>query len=772
MSGGPQPTPGVSLPFGATVTILFSDIRGFTEYTEQYGDEAAYRVLRQHSALVHKEIEAFGGRVVKTQGDSFMVYFTTARAAILCAIGIQRLVGEETVGQQDTRIAIGIGINTGEPIQEGGDFFGSTVNLAARICASAGAGQVLISETTRYVAGRIEAVDYVDRGLRELKGFHEPQRVFEVSWGSPETRESVGGQVSRELRAELGALAERFSRLGAEMLDTSQAMREAGPPPSDGLARQLATLSTAFAEFRARLVQRAASLGVDAGTPEGIVTLVDAEPILAAIQQAEGRRSVETAAAAAVAEHKHKLEVAVQRALSVLTRVLIVGHRDDKVFHPLLECQAKASDLRLKLSRALSGESDFTVQRVEEAILPFADLLTLVVGRENLDDEKFTKIEDSVSRAFGRPLSLAATRGRLYIEGIESPVRRAASAAAPAGAPAGAAQAAPPAQAARDEERKEPAGAARGAEAPPASTPEPEVTVPPADPRGAAVRWWAEASEAWRTWKTSGVATAHALRAVIAKHPYLLAVPLRRSPEYDEGRLARDYFLLLEHVENVSPTFIRTALDGAVAAAGGSTDAGALEPALYELLVVRGRLRETYPEFVRDVMIASIPMPGVSLDGSITEHDDATVVVRWVRGTSGAGAEDEQRLTQQKDRVTEHRFVVTAAPLTARFLAVRRGDLKEPRDVEVHVTVAGEPSDAAWILTLRSDHMMQAPPKRHTPPVTALPGLGKHYGGLWISVFNTDPVTDREFSIAVAVRPEVRMAGVSRPSVFGAPGPR
>src|SRR5262245_10586307 len=769
MSGGPQPTSGVSMPFGATVTILFSDIRGFTEYTEQYGDEAAFRILRQHSALVHKEIEAFGGRVVKTQGDSFMVYFTPARAAILCAIAIQRLVGEETVGQQGTRIAIGIGINTGEPIQEGGDFFGSTVNLAARICAAAGPGQVLISETTRYVAGRIEAVDYIDSGLRELKGFQEPQRVFEVNWGSPDARGSVGGQISREIRAELGALAERFSRLGTEMLDTSRAMRDAGPPPSDGLARQLASLNSAFTDFRARLVQRAAALGVDAGTPEGIATLVDAEPILAAIQEVEGR-GLDGAAAVGVTADKHALEVAVQRALAVLTRVLVIGHRDDAAFHPLLECQAKASDLRLKLSRAMSGESEYTPQRLEAAILPFSDLITLVVGHEQLDDERFTKIEDGVTRAFGRPLALAAARGRLSIDGLESPGPGVASAAAPATPAASATRSAPPAPPARVEERKEPARPAPGAEAP--LTPEPATTLPSIDPRGAGVPWWAAASEAWRTWKASGIATAHALRAVIAKHPYLLAVPVRRSHEYDEGRVASDYFLLLEHVENVFPTFIRNALNDAIATTDGSTDPRVLEPALYERLIVRGRLRETFPEFVRDVMIAAIPTPGVSLDGSITEHDDATVIVRWVAGASGAGAEQKERLTEQKERLAEHRFVVRAGPLTARFIAVRRGDLKDMRDVEVRVTEGDAPSDAAWILTLRSDHMLQAPPKRHTPPVTAMPGLAKSYGGLWIGVFNADPTSDREFAVTLALRPEVKMSGPRRPSVFGASGAR
>lgn len=766
MSGGPQFTSAVSLPFGATVTILFSDIRGFTEYTEQYGDEAAFRILRQHSALVRKQIEAFGGRVVKTQGDSFMVYFTTARAAILCAIGVQRSVADETTaGQQDARIAIGIGINTGEPIQEGGDFFGSTVNLAARICASAGPSQILISETTRYVAGRIEAVDYVDHGLRELKGFQEPQRLFEVNWGAAETREATGGQASREIRAELGALAERFSRLGAEMLDTSRAMRDAGPPPPDELRVQLEGLGAAFSDFRVRLVQRAAGLGVDAGAPEAIATLVDAEPILAAIQEAEAKSPETTPTAGA--EDRRGLDEAVQRALSVLTRVLLIGHRDDPVFHPLLECQGKASDLRLKLSRALAGETDYTVQRVEETILPFADLLTLVIGRENLDDDKFIRVEEVVSRAFGRPLALAGARGRLCIEGLDPNARAAVGFALPPGmavVPAGAV-AAP----SRGDEHRDAARASHEADA--TAPPQDAVaSLPPPDPRGREVPWWLAASDAWRAWKRSGMATAHALRAAITKHPYLLAVPLRRSPEYDEGRLAADYFLLLDHVENVAPAFMRTALDRATEAAG-STDGAALEPALYTLLVERGKLRETYPEFVRDVMIAAIPTPGVWLDATITEHDDATVVVRRAGGSAGVDAESEERLTEQKDRLTMHHFAMMAAPLTARFVAIRRGDLKEARDVEVQVTAAGEPSDAAWILTLRSDHMLHAPPKRHTPPTSALPGLARHYGGLWIGVFNTDPVNDRQFEVSVIVRPEIKPTSAAhRPSVFGVPG--
>ena len=122
-----------SPPMGSTVTILFSDIRGFTEYTEQYGDEVAFQVLQEHNEIVRRHIGAFSGKVVKTQGDSFMVAFTTARGAVLCGAAIQREIAEKTQAESGTQIAVGIGINTGEPIYEGGDFFGSTVNLAARV---------------------------------------------------------------------------------------------------------------------------------------------------------------------------------------------------------------------------------------------------------------------------------------------------------------------------------------------------------------------------------------------------------------------------------------------------------------------------------------------------------------------------------------------------------------------------------------------------------------------------------------------------------------
>src|SRR5260370_7446037 len=152
---GPQAAAGGAVRLGGSGKIFCSDIRGFTGYTEQSGDEAAYRILREHNAIVRKQIEAFGGVVVKTQGDSFMVAFTTARGAILCAVATQRALRQADRNHTGPRIAIGVGINTGEPIQEGEDYLGSMGNLSARICAATGPAQILIAATTPHGAARL-----------------------------------------------------------------------------------------------------------------------------------------------------------------------------------------------------------------------------------------------------------------------------------------------------------------------------------------------------------------------------------------------------------------------------------------------------------------------------------------------------------------------------------------------------------------------------------------------------------------------------------------
>lgn len=190
--------PRSDIAFGPTVTILFSDIRGFSEFTNEHGDEAAYRMLQHHNTLVQEQIQLHGGHVVKTQGDSFMVAFDAARTAIVCAVAIQRALDEYNRMQQGHTIQIGIGINSGEPVQESGDYFGAMVNLAARICAVASPSQILVSETVRHLIARLPTGEYTDRGYFDLKGFQEPQHLFEVNWAGADI--PPAGEPARSLR--------------------------------------------------------------------------------------------------------------------------------------------------------------------------------------------------------------------------------------------------------------------------------------------------------------------------------------------------------------------------------------------------------------------------------------------------------------------------------------------------------------------------------------------------------------------------------------------
>jgi hypothetical protein len=364
---------------------------------------------------------------------------------------------------------------------------------------------------------------------------------------------------------------------------------------------------------------------------------------------------------------------------------------------------------------------------------------------------------------------IAATRGRLAIAGAEPQARPTPREPAPrveASRPEASRPAAEPPPPPPPPPRRAP----EAVEAPPPPPPRPPVeesapALPQLDPRAAAVPWWAGAHAAWTAWKSSGMAAAHALRAALARHPYLLSVPIRKSMSYDNGRLAADYFLLLDHVENGAPSFIRTAIDKAVQQAGGS-DPAALDRALYDLLVTKGRLRQSYADFLRDVMVAAIPNPGLWYDAVITENDETTVITTRVSDGVGQMPEQNRELADTKDRLAEHRFGLRVAPLTSRFVCLRRGDLKESRDVDVQLTENGTPSDAAIVLTLRSDQSLQATPKRQGKPSTLYEGLGRNFSALWIAVFNSDPQEEKPFDLVFNMRAPAPPA-TARRSAFG-----
>lgn len=161
-------------------TILFTDIEGSTALTQKLGDEKARALLREHEKRVRQALAAHGGSEIKTMGDGFMASFPSATRALECAIAVQRAATEQSE-QGEIELRVRAGLNTGEPIAEEGDLFGTAVILAKRIADEADGGEILVSDVVRQlVAGR--GFTFSDRGHSALRGFEDPVRLFELRW--------------------------------------------------------------------------------------------------------------------------------------------------------------------------------------------------------------------------------------------------------------------------------------------------------------------------------------------------------------------------------------------------------------------------------------------------------------------------------------------------------------------------------------------------------------------------------------------------------------
>jgi class 3 adenylate cyclase/pimeloyl-ACP methyl ester carboxylesterase len=157
------------------VTILFTDMEGSTAMTQQLGDDRAQDLVREHNTAVRDALKAHAGREIKHTGDGIMASFASARGAVDCAIAIQRSLA---VGDS---VRVRIGLNAGEPVAEEQDLYGTSVQLAARVCAEANGGEILVSNVVRELAAG-KGFLFNDRGESALKGFEDPVKLYEVRW--------------------------------------------------------------------------------------------------------------------------------------------------------------------------------------------------------------------------------------------------------------------------------------------------------------------------------------------------------------------------------------------------------------------------------------------------------------------------------------------------------------------------------------------------------------------------------------------------------------
>ena len=158
--------------------FLFADLRDYTAFVEREGDHAAAELITDYRALIRSRLPAHEGAELKTEGDSFYIVFPSPSKAIAFGADVFRAAHEST----GRRLKFGVGIHVGETVPLDGQFVGSAVNIAARICALAGAGELLVTDTVRGLVRTTAAFTFEDRGPTQLKGVAEPVHVFAVDW--------------------------------------------------------------------------------------------------------------------------------------------------------------------------------------------------------------------------------------------------------------------------------------------------------------------------------------------------------------------------------------------------------------------------------------------------------------------------------------------------------------------------------------------------------------------------------------------------------------
>ena len=244
----PEPAPPTAEPAGSVAPtddiqiFLIADVRGYSTYTDAHYDQDAAQLALRFAALAGAAVEAYGGQVLEVRRDEVLAVFRSARAALRAAILLLEQVGQASQATPEQPIRCGIGIEAGEAIAVPGGYRGQAINLAARLCARAGPGEVLAGETVIGLARKVEGLLFLDRGLASLKGVAVPLRITQVVPAATETlpeplREpaiplepaerprritAVGNFLSAEPRNRLVAREVEMTRLLAT-LDTVQA---------------------------------------------------------------------------------------------------------------------------------------------------------------------------------------------------------------------------------------------------------------------------------------------------------------------------------------------------------------------------------------------------------------------------------------------------------------------------------------------------------------------------------------------------------------------
>jgi class 3 adenylate cyclase len=161
--------------------FLFSDLRGFTAFAERYGNAAAAAKVSRFLDIARTAILRHEGAEVKTEGDAIHAVFPSASSAVLCGLEIVESAAELSAQEPDSWFDLGVGVHAGEAVETDEGYIGTAVNVAARLCAAARPGEVLVTATVKGITHASIPVGFIARGRRRLKGIREPVEVFAVT---------------------------------------------------------------------------------------------------------------------------------------------------------------------------------------------------------------------------------------------------------------------------------------------------------------------------------------------------------------------------------------------------------------------------------------------------------------------------------------------------------------------------------------------------------------------------------------------------------------
>lgn len=206
----PLPRLGTA-PETREITLLFCDIAGMTEFTEQRGDFAAYQIVKICQSLVTELARRAGGELLEVRGDGFLLVFEAPFPATRCAIEIQRAIAHDT----ELPISMRIGLHTGEALHDSRGYYGGTVIAAFRMSSLAQADEILISDVTR---ARLPGPTFAMGESRDvrLKGFGRDFRLWSLRWR--DAQPAIRSRVS-------SGSTPRFSRVGSSGIETGAASR-------------------------------------------------------------------------------------------------------------------------------------------------------------------------------------------------------------------------------------------------------------------------------------------------------------------------------------------------------------------------------------------------------------------------------------------------------------------------------------------------------------------------------------------------------------------